>query len=43
MAAASPRTRRRAQWLPASLWRARRINAGAMTAREQDDREQMLL
>jgi hypothetical protein len=43
MSAASPRARRRAQWLPASLWRARRLNTGTVASRGQDEREQMLL
>jgi transglutaminase-like putative cysteine protease len=40
---ASARVRRRARWLPVSLWRARRVNTGAEGSRRQDEREQMLL
>ncbi len=42
LASARPAARRRATWLPSSLWRARRINAGA-TDSVTNEREQMRL
>ena len=43
VAAASPRARRRATWLPASLWRARRVNDGGAVDATTSEREQMRL
>ena len=44
LGASSPQARRRATWVPASLWRARRINAGGGVADvATSEREQMRL
>lgn len=43
VSAASPRARRRATWLPSSLWRARRVNTGGSLDATTSEREQMRL